>query len=244
MDTKESISKEVKALYQEGRDFVQALQEDDEYQNFPFEYQAWYTKTLRVVEVLAPDRYQEFKSYYEIDPKRKGLGYGTYVIQDYLKNVAPSAHRVSNFDTRAQTVLNAYNQLSIVNALSSRIDSVLANIGTELLSEIQDAELQTARQLTKVSLRAAGSLTGVIIEHHLQKLANNHGIKLRKKNPTISDLNDPLKLGGVFDIPTWRKVTYLADIRNICSHKKDAEPTKEQVNELIEGANWLIKNTL
>ncbi|MGB0360065.1 MAG: hypothetical protein ACPGEF_01450, partial [Endozoicomonas sp.] len=100
-----------------------------------------------------------------------------------------------------------------------------------------------ARQLAKISLRAAGSLVGVVIENHLQKLAKNHGIKSRKKNPTISDLNDPLKSEGVFDTPTWRKVTYLADIRNICSHKKDVEPTKEQINELIEGANWLVKNT-
>lgn len=243
MDTKESIGKEVKDLYQQGADLAQAFQKEDEKQNFAYDYQAWYTKSLRVVEVLAPDRYQEFKSYYEIDPKRKSLGYGTYVIQDFLKGVAPATHRIPNFDTRSQTLQNAFNQLTILNALSSRVDSVLANIDTELLSEIQDAELETAKKLSKISLRAAGSLTGVIIEHHLQKLADAHGIKLRKKNPTISDLNDPLKSEGVFDTPTWRKVTYLADIRNICSHKKESEPTKEQVNELIEGANWLVKNT-
>ena len=243
MDTKESIAKEVKELYQEGLELAQAFQKEDEKQNFPYVYQTWYTKSLRVVEVLAPDRYQEFKSYYEIDSKRKSLGYGTYVIQDFLKGVAPAAHRIPDFDTRSQALQNVFNQLTILNALSSRVDSVLANIDTELLSEIQDAELETAKKLSKISLRAAGALTGVIIEHHLQKLADNHGIKLRKKNPTISDLNDPLKSEGIFDTPTWRKVTYLADIRNICSHKKDSEPTKEQVNELIEGANWLIKNT-
>ncbi|MDI5831647.1 hypothetical protein FJD32_019275 [Shewanella sp. LC6] len=243
MDTKESISKEISDLYDEGVNLIKRLQDKDKNQNFRYEYQSWYTKSLRVVEVLAPDRYPEFKSYYEIDPKRKSLGYGTYVIQDYLKGVAPGSYQLQNFDTRAQTVQNSVNQLTILHSLLGRIDSVLANIDTELLSEIQDAELETARQLSKISLRAAGSLVGVVIENHLQKLANNHGIKSRKKHPTISDLNDPLKNEGVFDTPTWRKVTYLADIRNICSHKKDIEPTKEQINELIEGANWLIKNT-
>jgi hypothetical protein len=131
----------------------------------------------------------------------------------------------------------------MVDALSSRIDSLLANMEIELLSEIQDAELQTARGLMKVSIRAAGSLTGVIIEHHLQKLADKHKVKISKKNPTINDLNDPLKAAAVLDTVAWRKVTYLGDIRNLCSHKKDVEPTKEQVNDLIEGANWLIKNT-
>ncbi len=94
----------------------------------------------------------------------------------------------------------------------------------------------------KINLRAAGSLAGVVIEHYLQKVAKNHHISIRKKYPTIGDLNDPLKNEKVIDTPTWRKITYLADIRNICAHKKEAEPTKEQVSELINGADWLIKN--
>ena len=151
MDTKESIAKEVKELYQEGLELAQAFQKEDEKQNFPYVYQTWYTKSLRVVEVLAPDRYQEFKSYYEIDSKRKSLGYGTYVIQDFLKGVAPAAHRIPDFDTRSQALQNVFNQLTILNALSSRVDSVLANIDTELLSEIQDAELETAKKLFEVS---------------------------------------------------------------------------------------------
>ena len=67
-------------------------------------------------------------------------------------------------------------------------------------------------------------------------------MKIKKKNPTINDLNEPLKNAGIFELATWRKIAYLADIRNNCAHKKDSEPTKEQVLELIEGANWLIKH--
>ena len=92
------------------------------------------------MEILAPDRYQEFKSYYEIDPKRKSLGYGTYVIQDFFKGVAPAAHRYPNFDTRSQTVKNTFNQLTIVHALSERIDSVLTThtLGFYLKSKMQN----------------------------------------------------------------------------------------------------------
>jgi hypothetical protein len=243
MDTKASISEELTALYNEGVEVISDLQSDASKNDFTFEYQNWYTKAIRVVELLANDRLSEFKSYYEIDPKRKTMGYGTYYIQDFLKDVAPNKRKYPEFNTRNQTVKNFMNQLAIVNSLIGRISSILSNIDIELMADIQDAELETARRLIKVSLRAAGSLTGVIIENHLQKLAKIHKIPLKKKNPTISDLNDPLKNAGIFDTPTWRKVTYLADIRNICSHKKDIEPTKEQVNELIEGANWLIKNT-
>ena len=80
------------------------------------------------------------------------------------------------------------------------------------------------------------------IECHLQKVASAHDVKLAKKNPTIADLNDPLKAASIIDMPAWRKISFLADVRNLCSHKKDTEPTKEQVEDLIQGAEWLTKN--
>jgi hypothetical protein len=242
METKQAIAKEVAALYSEGAELVHALQNDDTELNFPYQYQFWYTKALRVVQVLAPDRLAEFRSYYEIDPKRKSLGYGTYVIQDFLKNVAPSSSHYPEFNTKTQALGCFFNQLTIFHSLSERIEATLADISGALLSGLQDSELRTASALIKVSPRAAGALAGVVIESHLQQVARNHDITLRKMNPTISDLNDPLKQNNVVDIATWRKISYLADLRNLCSHKKDIEPTKEQVTELIEGANWLIKN--
>ncbi len=118
----------------------------------------------------------------------------------------------------------------------------MSNIEAELYAELQDSEIVVARRLTKVSLRAAGALMGVVIEGHLQKVASDHGVKVAKKDPTIADLNDRLKAAAVIDTPAWRKVAFLADLRNLCSHKKDVEPNKEQVEELIQGAEWLTKN--
>jgi hypothetical protein len=121
---------------------------------------------------------------------------------------------------------------------------LLSDIETTLLSEIQEDELSSARQIMKISLRASGAICGVIIESHLQKVCKNQNIKIRKKNPGISDLNELLKQEKSYETTTWRKISYLADIRNICSHKKDQEPTKDQVLELIDGTNWLIKNII
>ena len=61
MDIKETISKEISTLYEEGSKLVKAFQVKDKEPNFYYEYQSWYTKSLRVVEVLAYDRYAEFK---------------------------------------------------------------------------------------------------------------------------------------------------------------------------------------
>lgn len=241
MSKREAILKELASLYEEGADLAAAFQKNED-KRFQYDYQHWYSKALKVVATLAPDRYGEFRGYYEIDPKRKSLGDGTYVIQDYLKGVAPPSYQYSDFDIRGRTLICFFNQLTIFKSIESRAASVLSDIEGELYGEIQDSEIQVARQLLKVSVRASGALVGVLIEGHLQKVALSHAVKIAKKNPTIADLNDPLKAASIVDTPTWRKIGYLADLRNLCAHKKDSEPTKEQAEELIQGAEWLTKN--
>ena len=118
----------------------------------------------------------------------------------------------------------------------------MANAELAIFTEIKDAELATCNQLIKISPRAAGVIAGVVLEGYLQKVADNHDIKIRKKAPTVSDLNDPLKKEEVYDTATWRKISFLADIRNLCSHKKSDDPTRDQVQELIDGVNWVTKN--
>jgi hypothetical protein len=243
MSKRQLIREEIGALHDEGVALVVAFQKKEEKPSqFQYDYQRWFTKALKVVTSVAPDRLAEFRGYYESDPKRKVLGYGTYVIQDYFKNIIPTGYQYENFDARRQVVTCFFNQITILRAIYDRVDSVLGDIVGELYAELQDSEVVVARELAKVSLRAAGALVGVLIEGHLQKVASAHGVKLAKKNPTIADLNDPLKSASVIDTPTWRKISFLADLRNLCSHKKDSNPTKEQVEELIQGAEWLTKN--
>ncbi len=241
MKTKDKIKKELTLLIETAPDLVKLLTKEKTDGNFYFDYQDWYSRSLRIVELLAPDRYEEFRRYYEPNPKRKELGYGTYVIQDFIKGVIPNEFRCPNFDAKKQAVQGILNQLTILSALQTRIDSVLNDVEGGLLAELQDAELIISRQLLKISARAAGAIAGVIIEAHLLKVASKHGVTIGKKSPTISDLNDPLKKASIYDTPTWRKISYLADIRNLCAHKKDDEPRQGQVEELIEGANWVIK---
>jgi hypothetical protein len=241
MSRRDAIREELAALYQEGVKLAVAFQKNEEKQ-FQYDYQRWYSKALKVIASVAPDRHAEFRGYYEIDPKRKSLGYGTYVIQDFVKNVVPNKFHHPDFDARQQVLTAFFNQLTILKSVEDRIDSVLADIEGEIYADIQDNEIVVARQLAKISARAAGAVVGVVIEGHLQKVAAAHAVKISKTNPTIADLNDPLKAAGVIDVPTWRKISFLADLRNLCSHKKDSEPTKEQVEELIQGAEWLTKN--
>jgi len=247
MNSKEKLKKEISdcindttpiLLYLKGK----LKKELAEKYSIQFEYQKWYSKALKIVEFLGKDRFQEFKSYYEIDPKRKMIGYGNYYIQDYLKGVGPNKSNSPNFDTKEETLKNVYNQYTILVTINDRIDSILSDIQTSLVVELQDTELDTAKSLLKVNIRSSGVIAGVILESYLSSVTNNHKLTLSKRNPTLSDYNEVLKNNNIIDTTVWRKISYLGDIRNICAHKKMVEPTKEQVEELITGVNWVTKN--
>ena len=50
-----------------------------------------------------------------------------------------------------------------------------------------------------------------------------------------------LKDANIIDIPQWRSIQYLADIRNLCDHNKKVEPTAEQVDDLVAGVMKVSK---
>ena len=239
MTQREATEQEVTELLTTGKSLLKALAESDD--SFYFDYQTWYTQAVRVVEIALPDRIAEFRGYYEIDPKRKSIGYGTYVIQDFCKNIIPSRHTHPNFDSADQASQCLVNQVAILQSVLARLDSIIGSIHQTILADVRDRELETAQELQKISLRAAGALAGVVLERHLQETCATHQLTFRKKKPTLSDYTEALKKAAVVDVPAWRKLGYLADIRNICCHSKGDDPTAEQVQELMAGVNWALK---
>ena len=243
MNSSEEIKSELKSLVAVKNALLKFASNTDDTIEFGSNYQLWYSKAIKIVEALAPERLVEFKSYYLIDPKRKQLSAETYTIQDYVKGIGArtGVYNTPLWDVNNCVQVRVMNQIQILASLETRIDSVIQDVTGHLFSELQDKELEAASQLMKINVRAAGALAGVVLERHLQRVAKSHGITLRKKAPAISDLNDPLKEKSVYGIPIWRKIQYLADLRNICSHQKSDEPTKEQVKELLDGVNSIVK---
>ena len=84
-------------------------------------------------------------------------------------------------------------------------------------------------------------MAGVVLERHLAQVTSNHNVTIRKQHPTINDLNELLKGANVLDVPTWRLVQRLGDIRNLCDHNKSREPTTDEIGELIEGVAKITK---
>ncbi len=205
-------------------------------------YQEWFTKSYNIVKQIIPDRANEFYSLYKND-KRKEIDYLTYTISDFFLGL------IITKGWEKIEVVNPFNaffskmeiQLSILNACYKLIDYKLANIEGVLQYELFENELHASKDLlNKKYIRVAGCLSGVTLETHLSSVCKNHGIKFKKLNPTISDFNEELKKLNIIDIPTWRLIQRLADIRNMSAHSKERDPTRDEVEDLIKGVEKLI----
>ena len=220
---------------------------DDELGELPdvrSSYQAWYSEALALVGQLIPEREEDFRSYYAPKAVRKDILYSNYTMSDYLRGttvrrggdivVGPAAGNAA-----------MYQQFNIVFGLANRFSSTLYDIKTLLHADLMDDELHAAEELNRNGLqRGAGAMAGVVLEAHLAAVCERHKVTLRKKEPTISDLNDALKANSVVEVAQWRFVQHLGDLRNKCDHKKVTDPTQEEVVELIEGVRKITKTLL
>jgi hypothetical protein len=196
-----------------------------------------------LIRQLLPDRVDDFARHYEKPKSRKEITYENYTIEDCLQglNVTRGYQRDKVVGPDA-ALPRLEQQIAIVRASKARFESSLFDIRQLVQADIFDSEIEAANHLLKNKFaRAAGALGGVVLEKHLGEVCTSHNVVLRKKDPTISDLNDALKAAGVIDIPQWRFVQHLGDIRNLCDHSKATEPTDEQVKDLLGGIAKVIK---
>lgn len=213
--------------------------------DFEGKYQRWYTEALVLIGQLVPDRKMEFELLYKGDGKRRDIDGSNYSIQDWLNGIrAPliGLHERKKFDDFACAAMRFKMQHEIVEATAGRFDSTLFDIKQLVQADLFDSEVEAARELLKQGyLRAAGAIGGVVLEKHLAQVTQNHNLSIRKQHPTISDLNDALKAADVIDVPAWRGIQRLGDLRNLCDHNKHRDPTKDEIGELIDGVDKIAK---
>ena len=223
------------------KDFINIVTDDDPSNNhrpkWAMDYQLWYSEAVMVVLQILPHRVKEFEEFYQKDPKRKSLSAATYSISDWLLGT-----RAPDIDKKTAVGNRLLAQFSILRAAVELFDSSLSNIRATVQADLFDAESDAAKELLRNGfLRPAGMLSGVVLEKHLAEVAQTHRIKSRKQSPTINDFNEALKSAGILDIPTWRRIGYLADLRNLCAHNREREPTKDEVTDLVDEVVKLTK---
>ena len=229
--------------YSDDEKILNAVKTRDDYESiknklFEVEYQKWYNKSLIILKSISADRLDEFKSYYLPAKNRKTITIIEYTISDAINgylignNIKPfSAHN------------KLYLQTSIIKSLKALFDSKLIEISKLLSAELFEKEIDSASHLLKLGyIRSAGAICGVLLEKKLDEIAKNNSITFAKKDPALNDYIQTIYENGVFDADQYKYLLYLSSIRNKCDHNKAAEPTKDEVEDLIRGTRKVIYN--
>ena len=202
---------------------------------FALKYQDWYNRSLFLLDLVVPERKQEFIRQYEPDPKRKGLNSLNYTIYDTLRGVYPSD------STPLVSFNNLKIQISIIGSLKAVITEKIYRLKDLIESEVFESELDSASYLlSKGFKRSAGAICGVLIERYLASLCKSANIIISKKDPTINDYNAELYKNGAIDSAQNKYLLFLSDIRNKCDHNKQVEPTEQEVEDLIKGTKKVL----
>jgi len=198
---------------------VECLDYKNKIPNFSMEYQSWYSEALLCVKQLLPDRIKDFTELYKsissgylLEPKTISSGY------------FPELNDLSKFSSVMENaaIPNFNQQLEIVKSIKKRFESSLFDIKQLVQADLFDSELDAARELDKKGFtRGSGAIAGVVLEKHLAQVCENHNIGIKKKDPSINDLNQLLKDNNVIEMADWRFIQRLADLRNLCDHNKE-----------------------
>lgn len=192
-------------------------------------YQAWFSEARTLVKQVLPDSLEDFLRHYSSSkPKEYSL----------IANLLQGDHGMGV----SIPISHLRQQIAIVKAARVRFESSLYEIRQLVVADLFDSELDAAQELQKKKfLRPAGVLAGLVLENHLRDVCQQRGVPITKTRPTIGDFTKLLRNHGILDLPQSRRIEYLADIRNLCSHKRDREPAADEVADLIRGVTKTVK---
>ena len=197
-------------------------------------YKPWYDKSCVVISRLLPGKEEEFKSY-----SRYPLTHGD--PDGYLRRLEDTKLKQETGEdglAAGRHFLKA--QCEILEQAKLSFDLSLAKSQQALQTDLLDSMLCVARDFHKNGdSRAAAAMAGVVLEQHLRIVLTAHSVRMRKKNISINDYSLMLKDKDIAEFPVWRTVQRLGDLRELC--RRVDEPKKEDVEELINGVDKIIK---
>lgn len=214
---------DIQQLINDGETILKKLHTLDDLVQLRQEFEIWYSESYALIKVVLPERINDFSKMYYDDKTKKGLK--TYF--QYIPSMFITWGNTTIID-QVKSVLDS--QIGILKSCEKRFESSLFDIKQLLQADIFDSELDAARELNKKGfLRAAGAISGVVLEGHLKQVCINHNIVIKKTNPTISDFNQLLKDNEIIETHDWRFIQRLGDIRNLCDHKKNESQQKKKL---------------
>ena len=182
-------------------------------------YEIWFAVT-KLISRQYSDKNSEFEDNYVKVKDFILIKDPDYSRRSYLNNL------IDSFDI----------QVNILHAIIPIIPLKETNFKKLITADLLDSELSQAEHLYKNDFfRAAGAITGVILERYLKTLCEVNQINIGD-NDTIEPLATKLYKSEKipeFDVTLFKSIQHLASIRNKCDHPKE-EPKQHEVRELLD----------
>lgn len=195
-------------------------------------YNSFYTRTLLVLSKILPERLDEFKECYISNNPNTLYDISRYLLHVQCINLKGSyeIYAIKQFE----------RQLGFLEAAKDLINTTCYNIENDIRYHVYIDELDAAEHLLKRNyIRAAGSVAGVVLENHLKVVCKSISNIDLDGNETLSKYNALLK-NQIGDI-LWGRIDAISRIRNLCDHAKDSNPTKNDVQFLINETKEIIR---
>lgn len=200
------------------------------------EYETWYGQVRHIVSVHLPDRLPGLESLY-FTPSTKYPPEADTAVYLGIRSYLRSSN--SRFKGRFQSDLE--QQRGILLAVPHIIELRALEVAALVTADLVQGELNEARLLLSHGfIRAAGAVTSVALEAHLKLLHNQSNLTYTDQD-SIVPLATRLRQNNIISLGDEKKCIAMADTRNKCDHKKDEEPTKEEVEELISDVDRFTK---
>ena len=187
-------------------------------------YQRWYSTSLHLIEeYLNEDRRREFKGIYK----------------DIITFLQPDGSMYSLKEEDINTFINKLDiQRGILIGIPDVIEVKEMNLRKLISADFVESELEEAEVLFKNKyIRGSGALAGVALEKHLKTMCDLNHVPYTFKD-TIDPIATALYKKDHLEKTEFKKIQYLASIRNKCDHPEDI--TKKEVGELINGTKKFI----
>ena len=202
-------------------------------------YQKWYGAVRVIIEKNQPARLDEFDeiyNYYDIKAKAQSKAQSKRIKQIIERKHIEKQEQFLLFD-----LIN--RQFDILSAVPDHLKYSIYDIELTVYSVLMDDEISASRHLLSNGfLRPAGALAGVILERHIKNLLRKNSPPITyRETDALSKVNDLCKNFNIYDGIKWRKIQHLTDLRNLCDHPKERDPTKEEVNDLINEVSEILK---
>jgi len=193
------------------------------------EYQTWYSQVRVIVAAHLPERLTGLSDLY-LTPKP--------IYPSYRGTSSYLTHSPKN---RGLFEADMGQQRGILLAVPDVIELRALEVAALVTSDLVHGELNEARLLLKHGFtRAAGAVAGVALEAHLKLLHTQSNLTHTDKD-SIVPLATRLRQNDSITLGDEKKCIAMSDTRNKCDHKKKDDPSKEEVEELIDDVDRFTK---